>query len=371
VERGVLVGVAALRWAAWVWLTVVALANLHRVHHPALVVMAVGATGAVTVAGYLALQGGHWEKAMRPPLLLLEVGVAAAVVAADGWVGQARITGQSLAGTWPLAAILVAGVAGGPFAGAAAGGFLGSARALAVGVAGTAPGQAGRAGVAVASTTVSWIVIGAVCGAMVRVLRRTQHRLAEAEVRERIARDLHDGVLQTLAIIERRSSNPELARLAREQERELRAYLFADYRAPGGLAEALWAAVAPLERAWPTMAVTVSIGDDVPPLAPEQIAAAGGATAEALTNAAKHGRAGHVVVFADLDESSGGLFLSIKDDGDGCDPATIVERAGMSHSIRGRIGTVGGVVDFASAPGDGSEVRITMPPWVKSERTRG
>jgi signal transduction histidine kinase len=114
--------------------------------------------------------------------------------------------------------------------------------------------------------------------------------------------------------------------------------------------------------------VTLTIGDDVPPLTPDQIAAAGGAAAEALTNAAKHGRAGHVVVFADLDESSGGLFLSIKDDGVGCDPTTITERAGMSHSIRGRVSSVGGQMDFASAPGDGSEVRITMPPQERSGR---
>jgi signal transduction histidine kinase len=367
----VLVGVAALRWAAWGWLTVVALVNLHRVHRPVLALLAVAATGAVTAAGYLALQGGGWHRAMRPTLVLIEVGVAAGVVVADGWVGQARISGESLAGTWPLAAILVAGVAGGPIAGAAAGALLGAARAVAVAVAGSAPGGGGRAAVAVVSTTVSWVVIGTVCGVMVRVLRSTQHSLADAEVRERIARDLHDGVLQTLALIERRAPTPELARLAREQERELRAYLFADYRAPGGLAEALWAAVAPLERAWPTLAVTVTISDDVPPLAPEQIAAAGGAAAEALTNAAKHGRAGHVVVFADLDEPSGGLFLSIKDDGDGCDPTTIVEGAGMRHSIRDRVGSVGGRVDFASTPGDGSEVRITLPSRTRSRRPHG
>lgn len=125
VERPVLVGVAALRWAAWVWLTVVALANLHRVHHRALALL-VAATGAITAVKYLALHGGRWPRAMRPALVIVEVGVAAAVVLVDGWVGQARTTGQSLAGTWPLAAILVAGLVAGPSAGAGTGALLGT-----------------------------------------------------------------------------------------------------------------------------------------------------------------------------------------------------------------------------------------------------
>ncbi len=77
------------------------------------------------------------------------------------------------------------------------------------------------------------------------------------------------------------------------------------------------------------------------------------------------------MVFADLDEPAGGLFLSIKDDGDGCDPTTIVERAGMSYSIRHRVDSVGAHVDFVSTPGDGSEMRITMPPMESSKRAHG
>jgi signal transduction histidine kinase len=192
-------------------------------------------------------------------------------------------------------------------------------------------------------------------------LRRAQHQLAEAEAREGVARHLHDGVLQTLALIERRSGSPDIARLAREQEGELRAYLFGDRRERGGLAAELRAAAARLERAWPTTTVTVTVSDDVPALGPEQVDAVSGAVAEALTNAAKHGHARRVVVFADLDEASGGLFLSIKDDGDGFDPAHLAEGVGMARSIRGRSEQVGGCVEFASAPGDGAEVRIAIP----------
>jgi signal transduction histidine kinase len=253
VERGVLTGVAVLRWAAWAWLAGVTVANLKRVDHPLVAVAAVIATGVVTALAQAALRGPGWERAMGPALLSVEVGVAFAVIAADGWVKQGRVTGQNLAGLWPLAAILVAAVAGGAVWGAGVGVFFSLGRALAAAVAGVPAGQAGRTAVGVVSTAVSWVLVGAVCGTIVRLLRRSQHQLAEAEARERIARDLHDGVLQTLALIERRSPSPDIARLARDQERDLRAYLFDDQRATGGLAAGLRDAAARLERAWPRL----------------------------------------------------------------------------------------------------------------------
>jgi len=358
----VLIGLAGLRWAAWLWLAAVAAINLHRVDHPAVAVAAIAATGAVTLMAHLALRGPAWPRAIRPGLVGLEVVVAAAVVAADGWVRQGRITGQTLAGTWPLPAILVSAVAGGLVWGAGVGLILSVARTIAAVVGGASAGQGGRAALAVLSTSVSWIVIGAVCGMIVRLLRETQDQLAEAAVRERMARDLHDGVLQTLALIERRSPSPELARLARDQERDLRAYLFDDHRQSGSLAAQLRATAARVERTWLTTDVTVTITGDVPGLDQARLDAASGAAAEALTNAAKHGRARHCVVFADVDEASGGLFLSVKDDGDGFDPTAVVEGMGMAQSIRGRIERVGGRVDVASTPGDGTEVRMFVPP---------
>ena len=361
VERGVLTGVAALRWAAWAWLAGVTIVNLHRIDHPVVAVAAVVATGVVTLAAHAALRGPGWERALRPGLLGLEVAVAFAVIAADGWVRQGRVTGQNLAGLWPLPAILVAAVAGGALWGAGVGVLFTVARAVSAAVAGAPAGQAGRAAVAVGSTAVSWIVVGAVCGTIVRLLRQSQDQLAEAEARERIARDLHDGVLQTLALIERRSPSPDIARLAREQERDLRSYLFDHHRATGGLATELRTAASRLEASWPGVTVTVTVSDDVPALADDEFAAATGAAAEALTNAAKHGNATHVVVFADLDEPSGGLFLSVKDDGCGFDPASVVEGVGLAQSIRGRVEHVGGTVTVASAPGDGAEVRMCFP----------
>jgi signal transduction histidine kinase len=368
-DREVLIGVAGLRWAAWIVLAVVALVNLHRVHHPVLAVAAIAGAGAMTVAAFAALRRDGWRRALSPCVVGAEIAVAVAVVVADGWVHQGRVAGQTLAGTWPLAGILVAAVAGGLVWGVAAGALLGGARFVSVLVAGWGPGQGGRSVVAALSTAITWIVVGAVCATIMWLLRRAQRQLVAAEAREDVARHLHDGVLQTLALIERRSESPTIARLARDQERELRAYLFGDHREPGGLAAELRAAAGRLEQAWPDTAVTVTVSDDIPALDPDRVRAVVGAASEALTNAAKHGGAQHVVVFADLDDSSGGLFLSVKDDGTGFDPASVAGGVGMTGSIRARVERVGGRVEFSSLPGQGSEVRIGLPASDPTPRT--
>ncbi len=366
-----LIGLAGLRWAAWLGLAVVALANLHRDHHPVLLIAAIVATGAVTAADQVVLIGPRWSTALQPGLVAAEVAVAALVIGADGWIRQAMATGQTVAGIWPLPAIVVAAVAGGVVAGVGVGALLSVARVVAVFVAAGSAGPTGRDLLGALTTGLSWIVIGAACGTIIRLLRRAQHQLAEAEARDHIARDLHDGVLQTLALIERRSDSVDIARLAREQERDLRLYLFGDHAGSDNLEAQLRQAAARAERAWPATEITVTITDDAPPLRSEQVEAVVGATTEALTNAAKHGHAGHVVVFADVDESTGGLFLTIKDDGRGFDPKTVVEGVGMAHSIRGRVQDLGGRVEFASVGGEGTEVRVAVPVSTKRRANRG
>ena len=64
-----LIGLAGLRWAAWLGLTVVALVNLQKDHHPVLVILAILATGAVTAADQLVLIGPGWSAALRPGLI--------------------------------------------------------------------------------------------------------------------------------------------------------------------------------------------------------------------------------------------------------------------------------------------------------------
>jgi signal transduction histidine kinase len=190
-------------------------------------------------------------------------------------------------------------------------------------------------------------------------LQRAEREVAAARAREEVSRTLHDGVLQTLALVERRASDPALARLARDQERDLRNYLFGSRAQVGGLTAALRACADRFEESFGGK-VEVVVPGDVSRARPEQVEALSGAVGEALTNAGKHGGAGHVVVYADEDEG-GGLFCSVKDDGAGFDSERVVPGAGMTRSIRARVEELGGRAEVGSSPGEGAEVRLWLP----------
>ena len=80
---------------------------------------------------------------------------------------------------------------------------------------------------------------------------------------------------------------------------------------------------------------------------------------EALTNAVKHGGAGGVTVYAEP-TGEGGVFVSVKDDGCGFDPAATPEGEGLTRSIRGRLAEVGGRVEVDGRPGRGTEIRLYL-----------
>jgi signal transduction histidine kinase len=194
------------------------------------------------------------------------------------------------------------------------------------------------------------------------LLKRAREEVAAAHEREQIARTLHDGVLQTLALVERRADNPALARLARDQERELRAYLFGDKEAGStDLGAALRRCADRYEQTYPGR-VEVLVADDVEPMPEETVHAVAGAVGEALTNAGKHGEAARIVVFAE-DSGDGWLFCSVKDDGVGFDTDVLSTTAGVgvARSVRARIEEIDGTVEIGSAPGSGAEVRLRVP----------
>ncbi|MTV25328.1 hypothetical protein FTX61_07890 [Nitriliruptoraceae bacterium ZYF776] len=387
-ERSVLRGLAAFRWAAWVWMAAVlwlARANLVR---PGLAVALVAGAFVVTVAATVALVTDP-RRAIARPLVGAEVVVALGLQLADGAVYASPhvfTTQQPLGVAWPLAAVLSAGVAFGPLLGGLTGVLAGLTRAVSSVLAnpplgpdqeelllGLDPEQT----LAVLTSTVLYALAGAVAGDAMRRIRsaearitRAERDLAQARAREEVARRLHDGVLQTLALVERRTDDPQLARLARDQERQLRADLFGDPGADvvgrGDLGDALRAAADRCETAF-GLRVDVLVPDDVPDLDADVVDALAGAVGEALTNAGKHAAATRVVVYVEPTDDDG-LEVSVRDDGRGYDPATTAERVGTARSIRGRVEELGGHVEVDTAPGRGTEVRLCLTAAALTDR---
>lgn len=372
-ERSVWTGLAVFRWAAWAWMATVLLLARRSLEHPLVAWLLVALALAVTVWATLALRATP-DRRHAPVGLAAEVAVGASLLLLDGYVyadGHVFGAEQPLGVAWPLAGVLAAGVARGPGTGALAGVGMGLSRAVSSTLAMATAGGAGASALvgplspaqvlSLVSTAVLYTLAGATAGHLTRLLRRAEREVSLARAREEVARTLHDGVLQTLAVVERRSGDPELTRLAREQEQELRAYLF-DTRAElvgrGDLGDALRDAARRVERSF-DVRVQVLVPDDLPALDPVPRDALVGAAGEALVNAGKHARARTVTVF--VEPEGEGVTCSVRDDGVGFDPETVVARVGLTSSIRGRIADAGGEVTIDARPGRGTEVRMRVP----------
>ena len=359
-EHGLLSGVAAFRWAAWAWMVTVLVVADDPLAHPVWAGALAGAALLVTVTATVLLRTTP-EVLMRPAAVVAELAVALALLVGDGWVyeeGHAFAASQSLGSAWPLAGVLCAGLVGGRRIGMAAGTLLGLGRLMGAVLNGVDQWDGGKV-LSIASSTVLYALAGFAAGFAAHRLREAERQISAARAREEVARTLHDGVLQTLAVIQSRADDPDLARLAREQERELREYLFGVRPTGGGeLGPALRQAAARFEDRWGGR-TTVILADDVPPVKKPACDALVGAVGEALANAGKHGRANHVTIYVEPDDG-GGVFCSVKDDGSGFDAATADEGVGLTTSIRGRMSEVGGRAEVDSRPGRGTEVRL----WV-------
>lgn len=180
----------------------------------------------------------------------------------------------------------------------------------------------------------------------------------EAE-RADIGRHLHDSVLQTLALIQRDSDDPQRVTIqARRQERELRDWLFGvDATDAPGFEEGIRRAAADVEERYGVTVDAVVVGDRPPST---NVTALVAAATEAMTNAARHGGVSEVDVYGEAAADS--LVVYVRDRGVGFDPDAIPpDRQGVRSSIVGRLAALGGESIVKSSPERGTEWRMTVP----------
>ena len=193
---------------------------------------------------------------------------------------------------------------------------------------------------------------------LARSLAAERSERIRSQERADVGAHLHDSVLQTLALIQRNADDPrQVATLARQQERELRAWLTGRDPARRGesVAAALEAAAAEVEAGAGGSVEGVAVGER----ALDGRAAAVVAAREAMLNAVKFAGESTVSVYAELSEERVQVF--IRDRGNGFDPAAVLpERRGVRESIVGRMRRAGGSAVVRSAPGKATEVEITI-----------
>jgi signal transduction histidine kinase/phage shock protein PspC (stress-responsive transcriptional regulator) len=189
-----------------------------------------------------------------------------------------------------------------------------------------------------------------------------------AERRERIrsqeraemAAHLHDSVLHTLTLIQRHPERTaDVARLARRQERELRAWLRdPDGELPAGtFAGQLRAAADQVEDDHGITVDAIFVGDAV---VDERLRGLVAATGEALRNAARHAHVDEVSLYAEV--GPGEVEVFVRDRGCGFDRGAVsTDRQGLTESIEGRLARLGGRARVRSALGEGTEVALRLP----------
>jgi signal transduction histidine kinase/phage shock protein PspC (stress-responsive transcriptional regulator) len=230
-------------------------------------------------------------------------------------------------------------------------------------------GVRGAVGTAIATLVLAAIGVVLVLGPWLlrtnRALRFERAERIRSQERADVAAHLHDSVLQTLALIQRRADEPQaVAQLARTQERELRRWLF-EASEPGErtLANAVKDVAAHVEDERGIVVQTVVVGDVA---VGDRYQPVVGATREALVNAAKHSGVQRVDLYVEVvsggEAGSDGVEIFVRDRGSGFDPDSVpADRQGLRGSVIDRMARYGGRADVRSKPGDGTEVRLWMP----------
>jgi signal transduction histidine kinase len=193
---------------------------------------------------------------------------------------------------------------------------------------------------------------------LARTLTAERTERVRSQERAELAAHLHDSVLQTLTLIQRRARDPQaVAGLARSQERELRAWLQGRGRADAdsSVASALESAAAEVEDAHGVSIETVAVGDCPLDEHGEAIVAA---AREAMVNAAKFAGGAPISVYAEVTGEQ--LHVFVRDRGPGFDVDSVpTDRHGVRESIIGRVERNGGRA-LVHADGSGTEVELVM-----------
>ncbi|WP_298179564.1 ATP-binding protein [Saccharomonospora sp.] len=226
----------------------------------------------------------------------------------------------------------------------------------------------------VASDGVLLTASGLLLGVTATTARRSQAALARAmrseaatAERERLARSIHDSVLQVLARVRRRGSElggeaAELARLAGEQEIALRALVTTE---PNSHSENDISDLRSALQILSTSRVQIAAPAGKVPMPSNVVTELVAATREALSNVEKHvgPSAKAWVLLEDLGEE---IVLTVRDDGPGIPPGRLEQalsegHLGVAKSIRGRVTELGGTCTLETAPGEGTEWEIRVP----------
>jgi signal transduction histidine kinase/phage shock protein PspC (stress-responsive transcriptional regulator) len=208
------------------------------------------------------------------------------------------------------------------------------------------------------------LLLGPWMARLARNLSDERRQRIRSEERAEVAAHLHDGVLQTLALIQKRAADDKAVRsLARRQERELRSWL---YGGTNGQADGITVATLlrreldDLEDHYGVRFDAVLVGDAPLDDAGRALVAAG---REAALNAARHAGVDTVDVYREVEPDRTSLF--VRDRGRGFDPAAVSpDRRGLADSISARVKRQGGTVEIRSAPGEGAEIELSMPRTV-------
>ena len=212
------------------------------------------------------------------------------------------------------------------------------------------------------SASLAVVGIGIVVGPWIYRLASdlSDERAERVRTQERadVAAHLHDSVLQTLALIQKNADDgASVARLARAQERDLRAWLYAgEATDESTVASALRGVAARVEDEYAVSVDVVTVGDcDLDEVLRPLVQATG----EAVTNAAKHAGTGRADVYAE--GTPGAVDVFVRDRGRGFDQSAVpADRYGVRHSIVDRMQRHGGTAEVRSAPGEGTEVHLHL-----------